>query len=134
MSQENVEVIMRVNALWASRDFSQLPELCDPEVVIDTSRNVFNPDVYRGYDGVRRMVEGTDEMWDSFEVEIEEVVDAGNDTVFAATRISGVGRGSGVKSEMHLFQVVTLRDGRVLHATGGYRDRGEALEAAGLSE
>jgi hypothetical protein len=33
---------------------------------------------------------------------------------------------------MQLFQVVTLRDGRVLHLTGGYRNRAEALEAAGL--
>jgi hypothetical protein len=32
----------------------RLPELLDPEVVIDLSRNVFHPDVYRGYDGVRR--------------------------------------------------------------------------------
>ena len=35
---------------------------------------------------------------------------------------------------MQLFQVITLRDGRVLRMTGGYRDRAEALEAAGLKE
>jgi ketosteroid isomerase-like protein len=134
MSEENVEVVRRLNDLWKSRDLAQIPELCDPEIVIDTSRNVFNPDAYRGYDGVQRLVEGTDEMWDSFEVELLEVIDAGDDTVFAASRISGVGRGSGVEVEMDLFQVVTLRDGKVVSAIGGYRDRAEALEDAGLSE
>jgi ketosteroid isomerase-like protein len=133
MSQENVEIVRRASRFWIERDFSQMPELLDPEVVIDLSRNVFNPDVYRGYDGVKRYVQAVDEMWDKFEARIEEVIDAG-DTVVTATRISGVGRGSGVQADMQLFQVVTLRDGRVLQVTGGYRDRAEALEAAGLSE
>jgi uncharacterized protein len=131
MSEENVEVVRRASRFWIERDFSQMPELLDPEVVIDLSRNVFNPDVYRGYDGVKRYVKAVDEMWDRFEARIEEVID-GDDTVVTATRISGVGRGSGVQVEMHLFQVVTLRDGRVLRLTGGYRDRDEALQAAGL--
>ena len=82
---------------------------------------------------MKRYVEAVDEMWNKFEAEIEEVIDAG-DTVVTATRISGVGRGSGVQVEMQLFQVLTVRDGRVLHVTGGYRDRAEALEAAGLKE
>jgi ketosteroid isomerase-like protein len=133
MSQENVEVVRRAIGFWIERDFSQIPELLDPEVVIDLSRNVFNPAVYRGYDGVKRYVEAVDEIWDKFEAQLEEVIDAG-DAVVTATRISGVGRGSGVQAEMQLFQVVTVRDGRVLHITGGYRDRNEALEAAGLQE
>jgi hypothetical protein len=60
-------------------------------------------------------------MWDQFEAEIEEVIDAGA-SVVTATRISGVGRGSGVQVEMQLFQVVTVPDGRVLNVTGGYRN------------
>ena len=133
MSQENVEIVRRAIGFWVERDFSQIPELLDPQVVIDLSRNVFNPAVYRGYDGVKRYLEAVDEMWDRFEAKIEEVIDVG-DIVVTATRISGVGRGSGVQAEMQLFQVVTVRDGRVLHITGGYRNRAEALEAAGLEE
>jgi hypothetical protein len=33
---------------------------------------------------------------------------------------------------MRVFQVWTLRDGRVVNVTRGHRDRTEALEAAGL--
>jgi hypothetical protein len=53
MSQENVEVARRCSEFWTSRDFAYLAEVADPEVVIDMSRNVFNPGVYRGLDGFR---------------------------------------------------------------------------------
>jgi ketosteroid isomerase-like protein len=133
MSQENVELVRRCTQFWTERDFSLIPELLDPEVVIDLSRNVFNPDVYRGYEGVKRYVDVVDEMWDRFEAKIEDVIDTGENVV-TATRMSGVGRGSGVEVEMQIFQVWTFREGRVLRLIGGYRDRAEALEAAGLSE
>src|SRR6476619_2099124 len=132
MSQENVGVVRRCNRYWADRDLSQMPELVDPDVVIDLSRNVFNPDVYRGYDGIERLVAGVDEMWERFELDVEEVLDGG-DTIFTATRISGRGR-DGVEVDMPLFQIWTIRDGKVVRMTGGYREREDALEAAGLSE
>ena len=64
---------------------------------------------------------------------IEEVIDGG-DHVVTAVRISGRRRGSGVEVEMQVFHVWTLREGKVTRLTGGYRERSEALEAAGLSE
>jgi ketosteroid isomerase-like protein len=72
-------------------------------------------------------------MWEDFRLTPEELIDA-DDHVFAAVRMSGRGRGSGAEAEMQLFAVWTLREGKVSRMTGGYRDRGEALEAAGISE
>jgi ketosteroid isomerase-like protein len=132
MSEENVEIVRRCYGFWTDRDFSPFPELAHPDVVIDLSRNVFNPATYRGLDGLRRWIEQVDEMWDSFLIEPEEFIDAG-DSVFVASRISGRGRG-GVEAEMRAFAVWTLREGKVSRFRGGYRDRAEALEAAGLSE
>jgi ketosteroid isomerase-like protein len=131
MSQENVEIVRRCYGFLTDRDFSAVAELAHPDVVIDLSRNVFNPATYRGRDGVRRWIEGVDEIWDDFQLEPEELIDAG-DIVFAAARISGTGRGSGVEAEMRIFAIWTLREGKVSRVTGGYRDRAEALEAAGL--
>jgi hypothetical protein len=54
--------------------------------------------------------------------------------VVVAVRISGKGRESRVQTEMRPFNVWTLRDSKVIRLTGGYRDRTDALEAAGLSE
>ena len=133
MSQGNVEVVQRLSGFWATRDFSAVEEALDPEAVLDVSRNVFNPGVWRGVDGFRRFVEQVDEMWENFQAELEEVIDAGAQ-VITATRIRGRGRHSGVEAEMETFQVWTLRDGKVLRLTGGFRSRADALEAAGLSE
>src|SRR5215211_7531054 len=85
MSEENVEVVRRCNRFWGEGDFVLASELFDPEVVIDFSQNVFNPDVYHGYEGLMRLVTAVHEMWDTFKVETEEVIDAG-ETVVAAVR------------------------------------------------
>jgi ketosteroid isomerase-like protein len=133
MSRDKVELVRRCMELWPEREFERIPEFFDPGIVIDLSRNVFNPDVYRGYDGVERFLQGVYETWERFEVEIEEAIDEG-DTVVTASRISGKGRGSGVEAEMQIFQVWTLREGRIFSVVGGYRDRVSALKDAGLAE
>ena len=133
MSRENVEVVRRCYEYWTERDLSAFQQLAHPDVVIDLSRNVFNPAVYRGVDGFRHLVEQVEEMWEDFHIEPDELIDA-DDTVVSSVRLSGRGRGSGVETEMRLFGVWTFREGRVSRFAGGYRDRAEALEAAGLSE
>ena len=130
MSQENVEIVRRLSRFWQDRDFSVIEDALHPDAVLDASRNVFNPGVHRGIEALRRAVEQTDEMWEDFEVTPEEFIDAG-DSVVIANRISGTGRGSGVKTEMRLFAVVTFRDGKISRYTIGFQDRAEALEAAG---
>jgi hypothetical protein len=64
MSQKNVEIVRRASRIFSERDFSKVPEVLDPEIVIDLSRNVFNPTVYHGYGGVRRFIGDVDEIWD----------------------------------------------------------------------
>jgi len=132
MSQQNVEVVRRCIESFARRDLSLLTALIDPAVVLDLSRNVFNSAIFEGHDGVRRFFEQPDEMWEDFEVDPEELLDGG-DQVVVALRMSGKGR-EGVAVEDRIFQVWDLRDGKVVRLTGGYRDRAEALEAAGLPE
>ena len=131
MSEENVEVVRRVYEFWRDRDFSVIEDAIHPDVVFDVSRNVFNPGVHHGIDGFRRFTEQVDEMWENFEAIPEELNDAG-DKVVVAQRISGTGRAGGVETEMLLFAIVAFRDGQVSRFTGGFRDRDEALEAAGL--
>jgi ketosteroid isomerase-like protein len=112
MSEENIEIVRRCYGLGADRDFSTLSELAHPDVVVDLSRNVFNPTVDRGLDGFRHFVEQVDEMWEDFQIEPVEFIDAG-DNVFVASQMSGRGRGSGVEVEMRAFAVWTLREGKV---------------------
>ena len=48
------------------RDWSVLPELIDSDFELDLSRNVFNPDVYRGHAGVQRFVSVVEDVWEDF--------------------------------------------------------------------
>ena len=132
MSQENVEIVRRYYEAANRRDFSLLPELVDPDIEIDLSRNVFNPDVYQGYAGFRRWVRVVEDMWDNFRAVSIDLVAAG-DNVVAAVTMRGRNKRSGVDVTMNIFNVFTLRDSRVLRIVGGYRERSEALQAAGLS-
>jgi uncharacterized protein len=133
MSQENVEIIRRLYRFFRDRDYAVIEDAVEPDAVIDVSRNIFNPAVYQGLDGLRRFLAQIDEMWIDFDATPEEFIDEG-DTVVVAHRISGIGRESGVKAEMRLFLVVTFRNGKVVGFTGGFRSRQEALAAAGISE
>jgi ketosteroid isomerase-like protein len=64
--------------------------------------------------------------------EAEEIIAAG-DSVVVGVRQRGVGRASGVPTEMHFFTLWTLRGGKVIRIES-FRERAEALEAAGLRE
>jgi ketosteroid isomerase-like protein len=68
--------------------------------------------------------------WDDYRVEAEELTDLG-DQVLARTRHRGRGKGSGVEVQQQIFQLLTLRDGKVVRMRM-YYDEAEALEAAGL--
>jgi ketosteroid isomerase-like protein len=133
MSQENVERVRSIYGLGLTKDWSQIPEFFHPDVEVDLSRRVFNPGVRRGHDGIEDFLRENEEMWDDFSITPTEIIGAGNH-VFATITMSGKGKSSGVDTTMEVMNVWTFRDSKVVRVVGGYRDRAEALDAAGLSE
>ena len=133
MSRENVEIVLRAYEALNDRAFSRISEFLDPEVEIDVSRNVLNPGMHHGHSDFEGMVRATDEVWEDFRNEILETIDAG-DRVVVAVRNTATGGASGVMTQMELFHVLTLREGKIVRIVGGLRSRAEALELAGLSE
>ena len=118
MSVENVEVVREAMSLMnvAGRDREaarRLVDLFDPEVRIDMSRRVFNPDIYEGYEGLRRLGGEVRDVWEEFRIEPERFVDAG-DTVVVVEKRYGRGRGSGIDVEQRSAVIWTLRDGKII--------------------
>lgn len=113
----------------------RLANLVATDAQIDMSRRVFNPDVYRGQAGLRRLLEEIREVWDEFRVTPERFVDAGDRVVVIET-IRGRGGTSGVDVESRSASIWTLRDGQVVHMQTRYEPEEalEVLRAAGLSE
>ncbi len=133
MSQENLEIVRRCVETLNSRDFPSVFELFDPEIEIDLSRNVFNPNVYRGHSGVEQWINGVEDVWDDFSAVPEELIDA-DDRVVAAVTLQAKGQGSGAPVKVLLFSIWTVRDSKIVRLVGGYRDRSEALDAVGLPD
>jgi ketosteroid isomerase-like protein len=132
MSQENVEIVRTM--LAAAGDREAVLKFVDPEIVIDATRNVINPETYVGLEGLARWQAHSDEVWDEIRLEPIEFIDAG-DRVVTISRLIGKGKASGVEvTRATSGQVATLRNGRVIRWEIGFTDRREALEAAGLSE
>jgi ketosteroid isomerase-like protein len=130
MSQ-NVEIVRKMFDAWNRRDYAAAQEAFDPEVEVEIRVGIDADGIWRGYDGLRRMLRPWG-AFSTFRSEIEEVLASG-DEVFIAAHHYGRGKASGVDVEMKNWQVFTVRDGRI----GRYRiygTRGQALEAAGLSE
>ena len=129
---EDVEVVRRAFDAWNRQDLEAVHECFSPDLEIDASDRVLNPDAYQGVEGFMRMRREIGEAWDEFRVEVEEFFEAGEDVVVFA-RAVGRGRASGVEVDFRSAWLMTVWGERVTHARL-YRDRTQALEAAGLSE
>ena len=133
MSQENVELVKDTMELLnrsarGERGLGLLKRFA-PDVRIDMSRRVFNPDVYVGHEGLRRLGAEVGQVWEEFTIEPERFVDAG-DRVVVIEKRRGRGRGSGVETVQRSAVIWTLRDGQVVGMETDL-DPDEALEAVG---
>lgn len=134
MAQENVEILSESWDLWVHGDAEGMFERFDPEIVWDLTHFREWPDrTYRGIEGVRRFLREWLEVWDAYEVGIDETVAAPDGRVVVLAWQRGKGRHSGLPMEMEWAQIVTVRDGKVMRVEN-YASRDEALEAAGLPE
>jgi ketosteroid isomerase-like protein len=133
MSQENVEVVRRVYAAFAARDWEALADLCHPDLDYETLGVA--PGRLRGFRTITDFFDSWAGLYGEFRVEAEEIVEAG-DQVVALERHSARGvKGSEAEGMVgHSFACLfTFRDGKV-SPVKEYATREEALEAAGLRE
>jgi uncharacterized protein len=126
MSRENVEVVRRLFETYGRGDHAEAASCLAPDVVYQVGQEV----PAHGRDAVRAVWERWESDLEELETIPEEFIDAG-DQVVVTVYYSGRGRGSGIELEDRLFEVYTLRDGKCVRKVE-FRDRADALEAAGL--
>ena len=107
-----------------------LLELCAPDIRVDGTRRVFNPDVYEGEAGVRRSIREIFDVWEDFHQINERFIDLGDRVVVLQT-IGGRGRASKARVHLQGALICTLRDG-LLGLIEIFVDQRDALAAAGL--
>jgi uncharacterized protein len=135
MSQENVENLKTLLEAWSVEAWRQGEDmsLLDPEVVYeDTTLPDHVGEAYRGHEGVSRATARWVEAYDTFSIELERIVDAG-DRVVSIHRVRARARHSGIEGEGPVAYLWTFRGGKVIRFES-FREPKDALEAVGLSE
>ncbi|HWG08666.1 MAG TPA: nuclear transport factor 2 family protein [Solirubrobacteraceae bacterium] len=137
MSQENVAIVRRAEeALSVSFERGEatadLLDLCAPDIRVDASRRIFNPAVYDGHDGLRRLIREISEAWEDFSEVNDRHIDAGQQVV-ALQRISARGRESRAQVQAPAALIWTMREGRIVRVDI-FLDQEEALDVAGLKD
>jgi ketosteroid isomerase-like protein len=134
MSEENLEVVRRAYAALSRGDADTLRGLAVPELVVDFSRRQIDRVVMRDREDALAWLSRTRDTWEDWPTwEPLELLDAG-DKVVAVINTSARGKGSGVAVEAKVWNLWTLRDGKLAALKYYGDDRAAALEAAGLSE
>jgi ketosteroid isomerase-like protein len=140
MSQENVDFVAGIYAAADGMDretlLAALPDLiaqtCDPAIEWIEDPERADGRVYRGHEGVRESWERWLEQWDEYGFEAERFVDCGDDVLVVA-REHARGATSGATVSSRVYQIVTVRKGKVLRYREFYDERA-ALEAVGLRD
>jgi ketosteroid isomerase-like protein len=131
MSQENVEIMRRALAA-APADPEALFSIMDEQVEWDYVGAFPETATYHGPEAVREFFREWSGAFDDFGFEAEALLDGG-DSVLVLLHQWGHGKETGARVESRIWQVFTLRGGKVVHCRG-YETKADALEAAGLSE
>jgi ketosteroid isomerase-like protein len=131
MSQENVEIVRESIEAWNRRDFDTAIQSFDTEIEWRLPP-VLAGESGRGPEEIKRFWEGLDEVFEDFQLEPQEFVDAG-DHVAVRSHFCGTGKESGIETEGRMHSVTTLRDGRIVRIEY-LDDWAKALEAARPSE
>jgi ketosteroid isomerase-like protein len=135
MSKENVEAFKRGLKAGNRGDVDALLDELHPEIEWHSALHVLmggQQTVFRGHDGVRRMIGDLYEAFAEVQIEMSEFRDLG-DGLVATGRTRTRGKASGVEMKTPLAFVTEIRNGKTI-SIRAYLDRDEALEAAALSE
>jgi ketosteroid isomerase-like protein len=130
---DNARVALKGAEALSDRDLEAVLEVADPDIEFVTHPGFVGQEpVYRGHEGVRRWLK-TLEPWESFRVEVEELIDTSEDTVMTVSRVTARGSGSGVDVELTTYDVVTVVGGKI-RKRAHYETREDALAAARSKE
>lgn len=129
MSQENVEKLRASNAGVNEGDWDAALEMHHADVELRDLRHPPDlPEVVRGLDAVRHTVSQWRDVYERFEAEVFEYVDA-DPWVLCDTRWHGTGRGSDLPIEVRGVDAYEFREGKVVRIVLGYADMATARRA-----
>jgi len=127
MGQQNVEVVAR----WAEalRRGNLGEALWDADLEIVNAKGWPLETTYRGHDGLRRWWDDLAEAFSDCALEFEEMTPLDEERVLTTQRWVGHFRHTGIPIDGSWASVITVRDGRIVHAVG-YVTKKQAVRAS----
>jgi ketosteroid isomerase-like protein len=131
MSRENVEVIRGMWDAFLAGDIPTALTFCDPDVVWDGT-NLPDGSVGRGHEAILEHIGRWAEQWEDWTIELEQIVDSGDEHVVLVMRETGRSN-SGLEMDERHAELYVVREGKVVRREG-FSDPRVALEAVGLRD
>jgi ketosteroid isomerase-like protein len=128
---ENAGLVQQGYEAWNRGDVEAVLTFLDVEIDWRGYTHIPESGTLEGREEVRAWLERFLEAWEELEIEVTELIDAG-DQVVALVRFSGRGRGSGVQVEGGADAHVWTVRGRKAVAVKMYQGTREALAAIGF--
>jgi ketosteroid isomerase-like protein len=133
MSEENVEIVRSGIEAYSRGDMDRAFADLAPNCRYTASGAIpGRTGVFHGPEGYRQFMDWLRSEFEDARVDVDELLDAG-DMVIVGSTIRGRGKHSGVEASWVVWQVWTVRNGKVVRGQG-FTDRAEAFEAAGRRE
>jgi ketosteroid isomerase-like protein len=129
---DNVEIVRRALEAFLTGDTEAPLALMDPEVELVEWPEAPDARTFRGHAGALEAQRSWAEAWAFLDNVVEEVIEAG-DHVVACSRAHAKGTGSAVEVEIPMFNVFTVRDGKIVRIQF-FIAKEPALRAAGISD
>jgi len=132
MPEENVETVARAITAINQRDIDGYLACCTENIELRTPVSPV-AGAYEGAVGIRRFFADIEDAGPDFRLDLERLEAVGSERVLAFTRVTYHGRASGLSTPVETGNVYEFEEGKIRRIQI-FLDRGEALEAAGLSE
>ena len=129
MSDAKADVVRGMWEGFLRNDFEAALAAFDPDVEWDGT-NLPDGKVARGLEAVVDPVTRWAEMWETWEVELQDVIDAGGDRVIAFIRETGLSKAGLEVNERH-SELYVVRAGKIVYRKG-FSDPDDALVEVGL--
>jgi|SRR5437588_8420452 len=130
MSQENVEIVRRMNDAIRRGDWVAVADCYDTHICMRTDPNWPEQRMYGRKAAVTFVRNAVEPLGADFSQ--EDIVDLG-DRVLVRVHWKTHARHSGIEGELQFSEIATFRDGRVILAEF-FLDHADALKAVGLEE
>lgn len=130
LTQRNADLMREAYRRIGAEEFTDVAwELLADDVVVHDRPEIPDPRTYHGRAGVLEALAASDESFEQFGMELEDLIGVGDSYVVVVLRMHGRGRGSGVPVEERIAHLWTVRDGKAAEMQV-YSDPDQALRDA----